>query len=46
MFLANDCASFSTVNREEDLGEQGMRVAKMSYNPIGFLRKYIVTWTP
>ncbi len=46
MFLEEECASFSVVNREEDLGDPGMRAAKMSYNPVGFLKKYSATWTP
>lgn len=31
------------VNREDDVGMEGLRQAKMSYNPIGFARKYGVT---
>lgn len=30
------------VNREQDLGIQGMRSAKMSYNPVRFIKKYRV----
>ena len=31
--------SFTILNREQDLGEEGMRHAKETYNPIGFLQK-------
>jgi len=31
---------FTHINREQDLGEDGMRQAKMTYRPSGFVRKY------
>lgn len=34
---------YKTVNREQDLGNPGLRQAKMSYNPVDFVRKYKVT---
>ena len=46
MFLQSTASSFITVNREEDLGDEGMRVAKMSYHPVGFLKKYVLSWFP
>ena len=43
MFLANT-SGFEIVNREQDMGFQGIRQAKESYNPVGFLKKYRVHW--
>ena len=43
MFLANLEGGFQWVNREQDLGEEGLRKAKLSYNPAEFLKKYRVT---
>jgi hypothetical protein len=42
MFLAHLAEDFKWVNREQDLGEEGLRKAKLSYNPVDFLRKYRV----
>ncbi|MDR1379437.1 MAG: phosphatidylglycerol lysyltransferase domain-containing protein [Synergistaceae bacterium] len=43
MFLAHT-SGFDTVNREQDMGSPGIRQAKESYNPIGFLKKYRAYW--
>ena len=40
MFLKNQGAKYKFVNREEDMGEPGLREAKLSYNPILMLEKY------
>ena len=31
---------YMTVNGEQDLGTVGMRKAKLSYKPVGFVKKY------
>ena len=46
LFLRNTAHSFSFVNREEDMGDEGMRVAKMSYHPVDFLKKCFLSWIP
>jgi hypothetical protein len=43
MFLANSAGRFSRVNREQDLGDPGLRKAKLSYHPVEFLQKYRVS---
>lgn len=39
MFLANNAKEFEYVNREQDLDDEGLRKAKISYNPVRFLKK-------
>ena len=45
MFLAHEADNYQWVNREQDLNEEGLRKAKLSYHPVHFLRKYRVTLT-
>jgi len=45
MFLANAAASFTHVNREQDLDDPGLRKAKLSYNPVSFLEKSCVSFS-
>lgn len=41
-FLLNSYEEAELVNREDDMGIDGLRQAKESYNPVGFARKYRV----
>jgi uncharacterized protein len=45
-FLAREAAGFTLVNREQDLGDPGLRHAKESYNPVDYVRKSTVIVTP
>jgi len=40
MFLEHNRNGFKMVNREQDLDDEGLRNAKLSYNPVSFLKKY------
>jgi len=42
IFLAHTADGFKYVNREQDLNDEGLRKAKLSYKPFDFLRKYRV----
>lgn len=42
MFLSRVDPEFLEVNREQDLDDEGLRQAKLSYHPCRFLKKYTV----
>ncbi len=46
MFLAHSASHFKLVNREQDLGDEGLRKAKLSYHPASFINKFrvIMPW--
>lgn len=46
LFAARAGRGFELLNRAQDLGEEGLRQAKMSYLPVDFLRKYTVRIDP
>ncbi len=43
MFLAQSASHFALVNREQDLNDEGLRKAKLSYHPVDFITKYRVS---
>ncbi len=43
LFLQNEAQNFSLVNREQDLGDPGLRKAKQSYHPVQYLKKFRIT---
>lgn len=46
LFLEGSASRFQWVNREQDMGNEGLRKAKMSYEPHHFLKKYLLYWKP
>ena len=39
-FAATLPRHYTYINREQDLGDEGLRQAKMTYRPVGFVKKY------
>ncbi len=46
IFLEREGEGYAYVNREQDLGDPGLRKAKKSYNPLGYLKKYSGSLAP
>jgi hypothetical protein len=42
-FLRHAGTGYTFVNREQDLGIPGLRKAKLSYNPVHLVKKYVLT---
>jgi hypothetical protein len=39
-FASSLSPDFTRINREQDLGDEGLRQAKMTYRPVDFVKKY------
>ena len=42
-FVQHECTGYSYINREEDMGLDGLRQAKLSYRPVFLVNKGVVT---
>ena len=43
-FASNGAEGFAYINRQDDMGEDGLRKAKLSYNPVRIADKYSAVW--
>lgn len=43
-FVAHECHEYKYVNREEDMGEPGLRASKLSYHPAFLVDKYYISF--
>ncbi len=42
-FLRREASQFQFTNKEQDLGNEGLRRSKLSYNPVALVKKYILS---
>ena len=42
-FIKNEWAGFTYINREQDMGDAGLRKAKLSYHPVKLIDKFDIT---